>query len=203
MDSNSSLEDIVTRCLTVGISCISISDHGTIAGALKMQEIAPFKVIVSEEILTSSGEIIGMFLKEEVPSTTRFPLEEAIAHVRAQGGLLYLPHPLDRIRHAALNPFHPEDLLNQIDIIEVYNARSLRASDAKKTKILAEKFDLPCAAGSDAHLISEIGNAYVEMPEFNGKEDLCQALRQGKIFGRKGGIWVHLATTLIKIRKRF
>ena len=83
MDSSTSLEAIVSRCLELGINCIAIADHGTVTGALKMQSLAPFTVIVAEEILTPHGEIMGMFLKETIPSDSS--VEETISQIRAQG----------------------------------------------------------------------------------------------------------------------
>ena len=94
------LEKIIERCQKVGINCIALCDHGTAEGALKMREIAPFTVIVAEEILTPYGEIMGMFLEETIPSGLSVP--ETIARIRAQGGLVCIPHPFDTFRHSAL-----------------------------------------------------------------------------------------------------
>ena len=122
MDCATPLERIIERCLEVGINCVAITDHGTIAGAQKLQQMAPFKVIVGEEILTSVGEIIGFFLVEEVPS--RLPVLEAIAQVKDQGGLVGIPHPFDRLRMSALSDKTLEPLLPYIDVIEVFNTET-------------------------------------------------------------------------------
>ena len=81
-DSNNSLDDIIKQCLKIGINCLAVCDHGTTEGALKLQEIAPFKIIVAEEILTPHGEIMGMFLKETIPSG--ITPQEAIKRIREQ-----------------------------------------------------------------------------------------------------------------------
>jgi hypothetical protein len=101
MDCDTPLEKIINRCLEVGINCVAIADHGTAEGALKMQGIAPFSVIVAEEILTPHGEIMGMFLKETIPSG--LSIEETISRIRAQDGLVNIPHPFEVIRHSSLN----------------------------------------------------------------------------------------------------
>ncbi|GAG75610.1 unnamed protein product, partial [marine sediment metagenome] len=87
--------------MEIGINCIAISDHGTTEGALKIQSLAPFKVIVAEEILTPHGEIMGMLLKETIPSG--LSVEQTISQIRAQGGLVCIPHPFDTFRQSALD----------------------------------------------------------------------------------------------------
>ena len=82
MDCNTPLEQIITRCLDIGINCLAIADHGNITGALKLKKIAPFQVIIAEEILTPWGEIMGMFLSEEIPS--RLSVEETIQRIKDQ-----------------------------------------------------------------------------------------------------------------------
>ncbi|MDO8688252.1 MAG: PHP domain-containing protein, partial [Dehalococcoidales bacterium] len=121
MDCATSLEEIISRCLETGINCINIADHGTVEGALKMQSLAPFPVIVSEEVLTPHGEIMGMFLKESIPSG--LSVEEAISRIKAQDALVCIPHPFDPLRGLRLDSKRFEELAGQIDIIEVFNAR--------------------------------------------------------------------------------
>jgi predicted metal-dependent phosphoesterase TrpH len=198
MDCDTPLEKIVARCLELGINCIAISDHDSVEGALKMQDIAPFRVIVAEEILTPHGEVMGVFLKERVPSGVSF--EEAIARVKAQGALVGLPHPFDTFRGLRLNSSRLEELAEQIDIIEVLNARSTFNSPTSKARSFAEKYGIAQSAGSDAHSIAEIGNAYIEMPEFEGKEVFLQALREGKIHGHRSNPLVHFGSVWAKIK---
>jgi hypothetical protein len=198
MDSTMPLETVISRCLEVGINCIAIADHGTIAGALRLQEIAPFTVIVAEEVLTPIGEIMGFFLSQEVP--TKIPAKEAIDRIKAQGGLVGLPHPFDRIRGIRQQAL--EELLPSIDFIEVFNSRVLPLSNPnERARLFAQKYGLPGSAGSDAHTPAEIGHTYVEMPDFNGEEEFRLALAQGKIFGRKSSLLVHIPTTLTGLRK--
>lgn len=198
-DSNMSLESIIDRCLKVGINCVAIADHGTIVGALKLKEIAPFEVIVAEEILTPLGEIMGLFLRDEIPSG--ISAEEAIAQIRAQKGLVCLSHPFDRLR-GIVNYQEMEKLLPEIDVIEVFNSRVILSSPNRKAKLFAQEYGLLCSAGSDAHIPHEIGRAYVEMPEFNGSEEFRAALAQGKIFGRRSCPLVHIPTMWLELKRR-
>lgn len=200
MDCNMPLGKIIKRCQETGINCLAVADHGTIEGALKMQQLAPFRVIVAEEILTPDGEIMGMFLKEGIPSG--ISVEEAISRIKAQGALICIPHPFD-IARQALGSRIREDLICQVDIIEVLNSRGLLPQSSTKAHAFAEKYGLAKSAGSDAHTPGEIGNAYVEMPEFSGRDDFLPALARGKISGHRTNPAVHFASTWARLRKRF
>lgn len=195
------LKRVVARCLEVGINCVAITDHGTITGAQKLQELAPFKVIVGQEILTSTGEIMGLFLVEQVPS--RLPILEAIARVKAQGGLVAIPHPFDRLRMSALRDKNLELLIPHIDVIEVFNSRATLVGNSAKAKVFAQKYGFLASAGSDAHTPGEIGKAWVEMPEFNDKDEFRSALAQGTIFGHRSSPWVHFSSISANLKKRF
>jgi predicted metal-dependent phosphoesterase TrpH len=200
-DSDNSLDDIIRQCLKIGIDCLAICDHGTTEGALKLQAIAPFKIIVAEEILTPHGEIMGMFLKETIPSLIT-PLE-AIQRIREQDGLVCIPHPFDRFRSSAFQGINLEAIKEDIDIIEVHNARTLPFQNRKQALEYALKNNFRQSAGSDAHSIFEIGVSLIEMPDFNGKDDFLTALEQGKITKRSSSPLVHFVSVKNKIMKRF
>jgi len=192
------LEQIISRCEEIGINCIAIADHGTVEGALKIQDIAPFPVIVAEEILTPHGEIMSMFLEEGIPSG--LSVEETISSIRAQGGLVCIPHPFCMFRASALDTNILEEMIEQIDIIEVFNARSLLRRSSAKAQIFAQKYGIPGSAGSDAHTPCEIGNGYVEMPEFNGKDDFLDALAKGRVFGHRTNPLVHINSVWARLK---
>lgn len=194
-----SLETIISRCLEVEINCIAVTDHNTIAGALKMRQISPFKVIVGEEIGTISGEIIGLFLTEEIPRG--LAADETVARIKAQGGLVCIPHPFDRLFRGKLERDVLEALLPDIDIMEVFNARTIFSGDSTKSRLFAQAHGLLQSAGSDSHTPGEIGGAWVEMSEFNDPGEFRLALAQGKIIGRRASPLVHLATSLAKLKK--
>ena len=106
----------------MGLNCIAITDHNTIVGALEVQRIAPFKVIVGEEIGSSEGEVTGLFLKEEVPRG--LPPVETARRIKSQGGLVSIPHPFDRFRRGVISRRGLDDLLPYVDIVEVFNSRN-------------------------------------------------------------------------------
>lgn len=200
MDCSMPLEQIFIRCQEVGVNCIAIADHGTIEGALKAQTLAPFPVIIAEEILTPHGEIMGMFLKEGIPSG--LSVAETIARIRAQGGLVCIPHPFDSLRQSPLNNKVPDDIVEHIDIIEMFNSRSPLLRSSTKARLFAEKYGLVMSAGSDAHTPYEIGNAYVEMPEFSGRDGFLEMLARGKISGRRTNPLVHFRSAWARLRKQ-
>ncbi len=201
MDSESQLEKIIARCQELGINCIALVDHGTVEGGLKMREMAPFKVIVAEEVLTPDGEIMGMFLKETIKSGQ--PLEEVIKQIKAQGGLVCAQHPFDTLLRPGLGGKVMNRIAKDIDLVEVLNARTPLAQSSRKSLAFAEKHGLPGGAGSDAHTIPEIGNAYIEMPEFTDKISFLKSLREGKIGGHLTSPFVHFNGLGRKIKNGF
>ena len=199
MDCTMSLEQIIARCLEVGINCLAVADHNTIAGALKLKEIAPFPIIIGEEILTLGGEVIGLFLSQEIPS--KLSIEETVAQIKAQDGLVCIPHPYDRLRLSVFRDQVFEDIMPEVDIIEAFNARSLSPGSSTRAWQLAQKYGKLVSAGSDAHTPSEIGNACVEMPEFNDKDEFLASLAKGKISGSKSSPTVYFASTWTRLKK--
>jgi len=201
LDCDTPLEKVVNHCQEVGINCIAVSDHGTIEGALKLRDIAPFPVIVAEEILTPHGEITGLFLKETIPSG--LSVEETLSQIKAQGGLVCIPHPFDIFRRSALETKVLEEIVEQIDIIEVFNSRSPLLRSSAKARAFADKYGILKSAGSDAHTLHQIGNAYVEMPEFKGRDDFLLALAKGRILGHKTNPISHLGSVWAKLKRSF
>jgi hypothetical protein len=193
------LERIVEHCLATGIDCIAVADHNTVAGALRLREIAPFKVIVAEEALTPVGEIMGLFLSERVPPG--LSPQETVSRIRSQGGLVAIPHPFGRSLPWKTSPLISAEVLSQVDIIETFNSRTPLSSSLVRARRLAEEWGKAASAGSDAHTVGEIGRAYVEMPDFDGPEDFLSTLARGKIFGQKSGCLAHFASTWARMRK--
>jgi predicted metal-dependent phosphoesterase TrpH len=198
-DSLTSLEEVIEACRKQGIDRVAITDHNTIAGALALLEMAPDLVIVGEEIRTNVGEIIAYFVEEEVPRG--LSLQEAIARVREQGGVVGIPHPLDRLRREALGRANLLTIIEQVDLLEVFNARTIFSSDNRRALDLARERRLLASAGSDAHIACEIGHAYVEMPIFNDKDGFLRSLAQGQIVGHLTSPLIHLVSTWAKLIK--
>ncbi len=200
-DSDTSPADLVDRCVKVGLDCIAVTDHNTIEGAIEVRRIAPFTVIIGEEVASASGEIIGLFLNEAIPKGLT-PLE-TVTLIRQQGGLVSIPHPYDRFRRSVITPQGIEEALPYVDVVEVFNSRNTLDADNRKAAELAEAHGLLTSGVSDAHTTMELGRTYVEMPEFDGTpEDFKRALAHGTIVARKTTPLIHVVTTLTKIRKR-
>ena len=200
MDCSMPLDTVIEQCQERGINCIAIADHGTVEGALEMQRMAPFTVIIAEEVLTPYGEVMGMFLKETVPNG--LSVKKTIAQIRAQGGIVCIPHAFDVLRFSALGKKMVEEVAQEIDIVEVFNARCLLQRSSDMALAFARKYNIAQSAGSDAHTPGEIGNAYVEMPEFKGRDDFLEALSRGKIIGRRTGPLPRFAGIWNRIKNR-
>jgi predicted metal-dependent phosphoesterase TrpH len=200
-DSLTSLETVIETCQRRGLDKVAITDHNTIAGALALREMAPELVIVGEEIRTPAGEFIAYFLEEEIPKG--LSPQETIARIRAQGGVVGVPHPLDRLRREAMRWANLMEIIDQVDALEAFNARIIFPADNQRAEELARQRGLLVTAGSDAHVACKIGQAYVEMPPFNGKEEFMQSLAQGQIVGRLSAPWIHFSSLYAKLRKLF
>jgi len=193
-------EAIMAVCQRRGIGALAVTDHNQIAGAFELQRRAPFPVIVGEEIFTAQGEIIGLFLREFIPRG--LPVQETIARIKAQGGLVYVPHPFDSFRKGAIGRETLDAIRADVDLLEVLNARNLRREDDDRSYHYAHEHGLTMAAGSDAHSVGEFGNAYLEMEPFDGPQDFLAKARRGRVCGRHSTGVVHLLSTYAKLRKR-
>ena len=180
---------------------VAITDHNALAGALDFHTRAPDRFLVGEEIDTNEGELIGLFLEEMVPGG--LSLQETIARVRAQDGLVGASHPLDRWRDKGIGAETLEAIHEQLDFVEVLNARMIHDSDNQQAQEMAARWGLPGSAGSDAHAPFEVGRAYVDLPAFEGREDFLDSLGQGEICGRVSSPLVHFVSTYAKWRRRF
>jgi predicted metal-dependent phosphoesterase TrpH len=121
--------------------------------------------------------------------------------IKQQGGLVCVPHPFDVLRGSAIERHALDEILPEVDIIEIFNARSIRRRHNDMARQFAAQHKLLASAGSDAHTPDEIGTTYVEMPDFDGKESFRDALAQGKIVGRSSSPLVHISSTWAKIRR--
>lgn len=188
-DSSNPLEGIIESCLKRSIDCLNICDHNTIEGALELKKIAPFQVIVSEEIESTEGEVMGLFLKETIPAG--MSPEDSIAAIRHQGGLVCIPHPFEVFRSSAMKARTIERIKHLIDMVEVKNAKTLPFQDTDRSLRFARANQLRMTAGSDAHTLREIGNYYLEMPEFNDNHSFLASLDAAVIGGKGTGFTTH------------
>jgi len=201
VDSYMSYKALIETCLKKNINCIAVSDHGTTRGARDLMKMAPFKVIVCEEVRTPYGEIMGMFLHEDIPD--KISVEKTIEFIREQGGLVCIPHPFDIVRPSAFrNKKKLEEIIDQVDIIEVFNSRSMFPGAESRARDLATRYNKIISAGTDAHSPEEVGYAFVEMPEFTDQSDYLSSLSEGKIHGKKSSPLIHLISTTARLKKR-
>jgi predicted metal-dependent phosphoesterase TrpH len=173
----------------VGLGAIAIADHNQISGALAARALVAghddLMVIVAEEVKTSEGEVIGMFLEELIPRGLTF--NETLSLIKEQGGLVYVPHPFDRMRTTPSYRLLVENV-HRIDVIEIYNARNYLASFNVEAERFASKYNLAAGAGSDAHVVQGIGRAMLRMPRFSGRDDFLDCLRGADILTRRKGL---------------
>jgi len=199
-DAVTSVTTFARRYQRAGIDCVAVSDHNNVDGALAVREIAPFRVIISEEIKSSEGEIIGLFLQETIRKG--LTPEDTVRAIREQGGLVLVPHPFDRMRRSPLREEALLRILSDVDVIEVFNARTILPADNERARRLAEEHGKLMSSSSDAHTPWEIGLAYTELPPFEGPGDFLIALGKGTVVGRRSFIGFHALSTWAKIKWR-
>jgi predicted metal-dependent phosphoesterase TrpH/glycosyltransferase involved in cell wall biosynthesis len=168
----------------VGLGAIAVTDHNEVSGALEARERANgIKVIVAEEIKTADqGEVIGLFIEEKIPRG--LTLQETIAEIRRQGGLVYMPHPFDRM-HAVPDYEHLLDVVEEIDAIEVFNPRVAFAAFNEEAARFAAKYRIVAGAGSDSHVAQGLGSVKIRMRDFEGPEEFLESLRDADILGKR------------------
>jgi len=196
-DSLLPIDDLLRTCDGKGIDCVAVVDHDTAEGGLKLYELAPSKIIVGEEIHTTLGEIIGLFLKENIQPWLS-PME-TVERIKAQGGLVYLPHPFDGMRAAVLERQALDEIWEKIDIVEVFNSRNVFPWSNWKASSFAVEKGIVSGAGSDAHTRFEVGRAYVMMESFDSAADFLSKLARAEIRGRKTPVVFNLLNKVYKI----
>jgi len=200
-DSEMSPENLVARCMKTGLNCIAVTDHNSLQGSHAVKSLAPFMVIIGEEVRSAQGEITGLFLKELVPPG--LTAVETVRRIKGQGGVVSIPHPFDRFRRGVISREALDEIVPYVDILEVFNSRNSMSADNRKAQTFADEHRLLGSAVSDAHIPFELGRTYVDMPEFDGTpEGFLAALSQGRITAVQTSPLVHVATTWTKLKKR-
>ncbi|HST68207.1 MAG TPA: PHP domain-containing protein [Solirubrobacterales bacterium] len=166
-----------------GLGAIAITDHNEVSGALEARKIAAemgdIKVIVAEEVKTAEqGEVIGLFLEEKIPKG--MTMAETIAEIRRQGGLVYVPHPFDRF-HSVPDYEHLLDMVEEIDLLEVFNPRVALTSFNEEAVRFARKYRIVPAAGSDSHVAQGLGSVRQRIHDFDGPAEFLEAMRDADI----------------------
>lgn len=173
-----------------GLSHLAVTDHERIDGALRARDLAPpeLTVIVGQEVRTSDGDMIALFL--ERPIAPGMPAAETAAAIHEQGGLCGLPHPFDRFRSSGgarmREAAQLAALAAAVDFVEAWNARVPFGRANERAAEFAREHKLPGVASSDAHTSLEIGVAYTILPEAFGTAQELRALlpRASLVTGR-------------------
>ena len=176
---------LVDHAESEGLGAIAVTDHNVFGGALETVEIAQGRdlmVIPGEEVKTDrDGEVIGLFLREEIPRGLSFA--DTVAAIREQEGVVYVPHPFDRM-HSIPAPATLHRHLPEIDVLEVYNARLLFDAYNDEALRFARKYGLLHGAGSDAHVLQGVGTGALRMRRFDGPEEFLLSLRTATVLRR-------------------
>jgi predicted metal-dependent phosphoesterase TrpH/glycosyltransferase involved in cell wall biosynthesis len=182
-DCATPVEVLLATARERGLGAIAITDHNEISGAVAAHEIAEemggIKVIVAEEVKTAGqGEVIGLFLEEKIPKG--MTMENTVAEIRRQGGLVYVPHPFDRL-HSVPDYEHLLEIVEEIDILEVFNPRVALTSFNEEAERFADKYRIVPGAGSDSHVAQALGSVMIRVHDFDGPEEFLEAMRDADI----------------------
>lgn len=204
-DSSLSLATLTQRVTSLGLHGVAVLDHDTIEGAQELRELAPFGVIVGEEIGSKNGGIAGLFLEEGIPP--HLSAEETIERIHGQGGLVLVPHPFSRAVPGRMCREKLARLIGEIDLLEGYNARARLARDDRYARAFAERHGKPVTGGSDAHFSSELGAAWTEMGPFADARGFLSQVSSARLrHGRKTPVLLPLMTLasipLLALRRR-
>ena len=185
-DSLSKGEELLTRAKQLGLGKLILTDHNTISGAVELQQSYPEFVIVGEEILTTKGEILAIFVEKEIPKGLE-PLE-AFKRLKDQNAFISLSHPYAPMRHGWTEA-EMEEYLPYLDAIEIANARNLPDMNYSAAKF-AKNHGLCGTAGSDAHGVSELGAMCLRLPDFLNSDELRVSIHSAEVVGKESSPWV-------------
>jgi hypothetical protein len=201
-DCATPVEVLLASAREQGLGAIAVTDHNEISGALEATAQAArfgrLKVIVGEEVKTAGeGEVIGLFIKEKIPRG--MSLRDTVAEIKRQGGLVYVPHPFDRM-HAVPDYEHLLEILDEVDAIEVFNPRVAIPGFNEEAARFAAKYRIPAGAGSDSHVAQGLGSVRIRMREFDGPAEFLQSLRDAEILTRPSSLLYVQALKFLQTR---
>lgn len=191
-DSLTHPADLVKAARRKGLDRLVITDHNSIAGALEAQAIDPELVIVGEEIMTTQGEILAAFVREEIP-----PLlspQETIRRLKAQGAFISVSHPFDELRAGGWKQNDLLEIYPFVDAIEVYNSRCMFPRFNRRAREFALKHNLAGTVGSDAHAAFEVGRSVLLLDQFTGPDGMRDVIRRAKFKVKRSPWWFHLVS---------
>lgn len=199
-DSLTTLEKLLEVCECKGIDRIAITDHNTTAGAFHAQRLDPERVIIGEEIMTTKGELLAFFMKDEIPANLE-PLE-TITRLREQGAFISVSHPFDRMRNGHWEEGDLKRIIPYVDAIETFNARCMWPGFNKDAQDFAQKHNITGTIGSDAHAAFEVGKATMLIPDFHDRDSFKEALVGAELRCSLSLPWVHFTSRYAVWRKK-
>jgi predicted metal-dependent phosphoesterase TrpH len=186
-DCTTPIDELLDAALAAGLGALAVTDHDTIAGGVEARARAaerglPLQVIVGSEIKTAAdGEVIGLFLQDEVPPGLTFA--ETLERIRAQGGVVYVPHPFDHFHTTPARSLLLERV-GEIDVLETANARLWLERDNRAAERFASEHGLRRGAGSDAHVPAGIGSGALRLAPFDDSASFLRAVDNAEIVRR-------------------
>jgi hypothetical protein len=201
LDSLLNVDKIFSGFKKTGILPI-ICDHDSLKGSIKFGQLlkndnSDYPIIYGEEISTLDGELIGLFISTEI--LHGMSAMETIDQIHDQGGFVVVPHPFDRFRHHVLNKQVMNAHINDLDIIEGYNARNLISEDNLKAVNYAQLHNKTISCGSDAHTFYELGKTYLELPFFDDQKELINVLQKANIYYHPVLPFVHGISKIVRM----
>ena len=199
-DSLTRPADLVAMARRKGIDRLIITDHNSLVGAREAQAIDPELIIVGEEIMTTKGEILAAFVKEEIPPDLT-PLE-TIRILKEQGAFISVSHPFDELRKGGWLENDLLEILPLVDAIEVYNSRCMMPRFNRRAGLFAQKYNSAGTVGSDAHAAFEVGRSLLSLDQFTGPDEMRKVIRGGIPKVKWSPPWFHLTSRYASIIKK-
>ena len=199
-DSLTEPADLIRAARKRGLDRVVITDHNSIAGAKAAQALDPELIIVGEEIMTTKGEILAAFVREEIPAGLT-PLE-TIRILKEQGAFISVSHPFDEWRKGGWKEADLLEIIPFVDAIEVFNSRCMDPNFNHRARAFAEKHHLAGTVGSDAHGVIELGRSVVMLDPFTGPDGMRNVIRNAKYKTKLSPWWVHFISRYASMKKK-
>ena len=199
-DSLTEPADLVRAARKRGLDRVVVTDHNSIAGAKAAQALDPELIIVGEEIMTTKGEILAAFVREEIPAGLT-PLE-TIRILKEQGAFISVSHPFDEWRKGGWKEADLLEIIPFVDAIEVFNSRCMDPNFNHRARAFAEKHHLAGTVGSDAHGVIELGRSVVMLDPFTGPDGMRNVIRNAKYKTKLSPWWVHFISRYASMKKK-
>ena len=199
-DSLTEPADLIRAARRRGLDRVVVTDHNSIAGAKAAQALDPELIIVGEEIMTTKGEILAAFVREEIPAGLT-PLE-TIRILKEQGAFISVSHPFDEWRKGGWKEADLLEIIPFVDAIEVFNSRCMDPNFNHRARAFAEKHHLAGTVGSDAHGVIELGRSVVMLDPFTGPDGMRNVIRNAKYKTKLSPWWVHFISRYASMKKK-